>query len=146
MAETAQTIRLMEIELLGLSATIEKHTKVTRKRMNAPLRNVPGDGRNRRELVHDQVDDWEPVTLTLNPKKSNVFLDAAHELLDQQLDDPDSATPAILRSLVGKSGRVAASKRLIKCYIQSISTPEGDKNSHALAGAEIVIEIEGFAD
>lgn len=146
MAETAQTIRLMEIELLGLTATIEKHSEVTRKRMNAPLRNVPGDGRNRRELVHDPVDDYEPVTLELNPKKSAVFLDEAQKMFDQQLDDPDTATPAILRSLVGKSGREAASKRIIKAYIQSISTPPGDKNSHSLATAKIVVEIEGFAD
>jgi hypothetical protein len=143
MGETAQTIRLVECELLGLSATIEKHSEVTRRRSTPGQKIVPQDGRNREITILDPAAGFEPVTLELNPKKSAVFLDEAQRMFDEQLDDPNAATALVIRSYVGRVG-IAATAVAIKASIYSISTPPGDKNSHALATAKIVVEIEDF--
>lgn len=139
MAETATTTRLVLAELLGLTATIEKHSEVVIKRMNAALRNNPGDGRNRVEHIHDPVSDIEEITLELNPKANAVFLKQARVMYEAQLLDPTVAQPLNLYSYKPNS-TIIDQIPLMQAVIQSIHLPGGDANAHGIATAKIVVQ------
>jgi len=141
--ETAQTVTLVLAKLQGLTATIEKHTPLVRKRRNKPLKNTPGDGSNTIQHVQDPVVDYEEVTLELHPGKSQVFLAAAEAMFAQQMLDPSKATQLTLYSL-SDSGAPLDQRTGHLAVIQEMHTPEGDTNTHALATAKIVVDIVGI--
>jgi hypothetical protein len=136
----AQTQTLVIARLLGLEATIEKHSPLVRKRRNDPVQNVPGDGRNISQDVHDPVQIVEAITLELNLEANAVFLKAAHKMFDQQLLDPTTAQPINLYSYLDGSGNIVDEESAIQAVIQSVSGPDGDTNSHALATSKIVVK------
>ncbi len=135
-----QTTTLVMAELLGLTATIEKHSALNRKRRNAPIQNVPGDGRNKVQDIHDPVEIVEEITLEFNRDANNVFLAQAHTMFDQQLLDPTTAQPINLYSYQDGSQSIVDRTSAIQAVIQSISSPEGDTNNHGLATTKITVK------
>lgn len=132
-----QTTVLCLCELVGLTATIEKHSEMIVKRRNAPITNVAGDGKNHPEDIHDPVQIVENITLELNPAENAVFLKEAHKMFDQQMLDPTIAQPIVLYSYLPNS-RVVDTTSAIRAVIQEIHTPPGDTNAHNLATAKII--------
>jgi hypothetical protein len=140
----AQTVTLILAELVGLKEYIVKHSELTRKRRNQAFQNVPGDGRNISEDVHDPVEIVDEVTLEFNNDPESVFLKAAHQMMSQQMLDPLLAQPLIIYSY-RPGTRIVDEIAALRAVIISISTPAGDTNSHSAATTKIVVKPERMA-
>jgi len=70
-------------------------------------------------------------------------LSAAEKMFAQQMQDPTTATQLTLYSLYDSGARLDQRTGHL-AVIQSMDTPEGDTNTHALAMAKIVVDIVGI--
>ncbi|HEY6329489.1 MAG TPA: hypothetical protein VI756_09125 [Blastocatellia bacterium] len=138
-----QTTTLMIAELGGLTATIEKHSPLVRRRATKPTPIYPGDGTSQPRHVQNPSWEFEPVTLELHPGKSQVFLAAAEAMFKQQMLDPTLAKTVIL-STCNDGGEAVDTRTGVRAVIQEIHSPEGDTNQHALAPTRIVVDIIGI--
>jgi hypothetical protein len=142
--EPTQTTTLVIATMQGITAEgwITGVTPFIQERYGKVVKFVPGDGRNKVVHSHSPAADYPEVTLHLNAPQSAVFLSAAEAMFNQQLLDPTVAQTITIFTLAD-DGRAYDSRIGQTAVIRRISTPRGNTNEHALATAEIVLDIIG---